>query len=105
MNIAGFPPPFDSVLGRGLGLRLKGVDSPELRGECERERKLAEKAKEMTAGMLVGKAVTLEDISKDKYFRLNAVVIDENGVNVAEALIAKGLAVPYDGGKKSHSWC
>ena len=105
VDIAGFPPPFDSVLGHGLGLRLKGVDCPELRGSCERERKLAAQAKEVTAGLLVGKAVTLENISKDKYFRLGADVIDENGQNVAGTLIEMGLGVPYDGGKKSHSWC
>jgi len=86
-----------------LSLRL--VDCPELRGSCERERNLATEAKKITTGLMVDRGVTLENISKDKYFRLNADVYDENGSSVAATLIEMGLGVPYDGGKKTKDWC
>ena len=39
-----------------------------------------------------------------KYFRIAADVIVD-GENLADMLIEAGMAVRYDGGKKTHKWC
>ena len=39
-----------------------------------------------------------------KYFRIAADVIVD-GENLADVLVEAGMAVRYDGGKKTHKWC
>ena len=48
-------------------------DCPEIRGQCEAERELATEAKEATTKLVVGKKVTMDSISKDKYFRFRTI--------------------------------
>lgn len=87
-------------------IRLRGVDTPEIKGKCAGERELAAKGKARVAGLLpAGTTVTLTQLGPDKYHgRHVAAIVLRDGTNVAALLIAEGLARPYDGGKKS-SWC
>ncbi len=48
--------------------------------------------------------ITLRNVMRGKYFRLVAQ-IEADGVNVSQRLLERGLAVPYDGGTKTHKWC
>lgn len=85
-------------------VRLKGVDAPELRGKCEKEKDLAIKAKEFVEN-IVQDGVVLQDISFDKYAgRIIANVILNNGSNLAEILLKNNLARPYQG-ERRQSWC
>lgn len=87
------------------GVRIQGVDTPELRGKCEHERVLAGKAKEALSEILnAGKAITLRNVDDDKYSGRVAAQVFVDGESVAEKLIKRGLARPYDGGKRS-GWC
>lgn len=106
VNLPGLPP----VFGEELGIRIKHIDTPEKRSGCDteaqkvQERALAREARAILAGQLQqASTITLTELTRDKYFRLNATVLVD-GQNVTDRLIATQLAVPYDGGTKI-SWC
>ena len=100
-NIPEYPP----IIGQHMGIRINGIDTPEIRGECEQEKKLARKAKQYTVMALRNaKKIELRNMQRGKYFRIVADVYAD-GRSVGEGLIREGLAVVYDGGKKIKSWC
>ena len=100
-NIPDYPP----IIGQHMGIRINGIDTPEIRGECEQEKKLARKAKQYTVMALrKAKKIELRNMQRGKYFRIVADVYAD-GQSVGEGLIREGLAVVYDGGKKIKSWC
>lgn len=85
-------------------VRLGGVDTPELRGACQRERELALRAQQFTRDF-AGIRVLLTEIDQDKYGgRVLALVSNAQGADLAQALIQAGLARAYDGGARS-GWC
>ena len=47
---------------------------------------------------------TLKNMERGKYFRIAADVIVDSE-NLADVLVEAGMAVRYDGGKKTHKWC
>lgn len=92
------------IAGKNIGIRIYGIDTPELRGKCKREIDLARLAKQRTVAMIrSAKVIELKRMRRDKYFRIDADVLVD-GKSIAQALIAAGLAVPYAGGKRV-SWC
>lgn len=96
---------YPDVFSKKLGVRIRGIDTPEIRGKCPAEKALAKEARDLVK-MMVTQAhqIDLRDIGRGKYFRIVAnVVID--GRSVADLLLQKGLAVPYDGGTKTKDWC
>jgi len=99
VNVAHWPAFFSP-----MSIRVRGIDTPEMKGQCEREKTLAKKAKEFTKSKLENAdRVELHNLGRDKYFRVLAdVMID--GKNLTDLLIKKGLGKAYDGGTKS-SWC
>jgi len=100
-NIPGYPP----IVGQRMGIRINGVDTPEMRGKCDQEKMLARKAKQYTVTMLRNaKTIELRNMQRGKYFRIVADVYAD-GQSVGEGLVREGLAVVYDGGKKVKDWC
>ncbi|MBI4184374.1 MAG: thermonuclease family protein [Proteobacteria bacterium] len=86
-------------------VRVDGVDTPELKGRCPRERALAEDARRFVIERLAGGAATLRRLVYDKYGgRVRARVETAAGEDLGGALIAAGLARPYDGGAR-RDWC
>lgn len=100
-TITGWP----ALIGERIGIRVNGVDTPEMRGKCDQEKLLARKAKQHTVAMLrSGKVITLENMHRGKYFRIVAdVYID--GESLSESLIRSRLGVTYHGKTKSKDWC
>lgn len=103
-------PNMPSVFGKNLGVRILGIDTPEMRSGCKTEegkaaeKKLALDAKDSLTSMIKNaRVVKLTQLKRDKYFRLLASV-KLDGKDAAEQLIAEGFARPYDGGKKI-GWC
>ena len=96
---------FHPIIGKGISIRVNGVDTPEIRGKCKAEKELARQAKELI-GALLSKAnkIDLLNLQRGKYFRLVADVIVD-GINISDALLEADLAVRYDGGKKVKGWC
>jgi len=87
-------------------IRVRGVDTPELKARCPEEHALAQKAKAFTAGFLpAGSIVILRKIKADKYRgRYDADVQRSDGRELAAALIGAGIARPYQGAKRG-AWC
>jgi micrococcal nuclease len=94
-------------LGQELAVlvRVRGIDAPELRGDCDGEKARAIEATAALERLIGGQPVILSKIEGDKYFgRVLSDVATAGGTDVAAALIAAGLARPYDGGARL-SWC
>ena len=89
-----------AALTDAIGIRVNGIDCPELRDKRPEIKRVAIAAREFTAAALAGaKTIELTNIKRGKYFRLVADVIVD-GDNLTQKLIAAGLAKPYDGGKR-----
>ena len=100
-NLPGLHP----IIGDKISIRVNGIDTPEIKGKCEKEKYDAKQAKEMVADILKdAEQITLKNMERGKYFRIAADVIVD-GENLADVLIEAGVAVSYDGGKKTHEWC
>ena len=100
-NIQDYP----TIVGYRMGIRIKGIDTPEMRAKCKKEKLLAREAKKETVALLrSAQVIELKNISRGKYFRLVADVYAD-GVNVGDVLLQNKLAVTYDGGKKVKDWC
>lgn len=80
-------------------MRVRGVDTPELKSQAPATKAKAKAAKKFTQDFLTGKKITLKQCTRDKYFRLLCDVYADNK-SLAEALLSENLATPYDGGKK-----
>ena len=100
-NLPGLHP----IIGEKISIRVNGIDTPEIRGKCEKEKYDAQQAKEMVAEILKdAEQIVLKNMERGKYFRIAADVIVD-GENLADMLIEAGMAIKYDGGKKTHKWC
>ena len=92
------------LIGKGINIRIAGIDTPEIRTKCEKTKQLAQEGKLLVQEFLENaECIDLINCRRGKYFRIIADVYAD-GVNIAEALLDKGLAVPYDGGTKIHDW-
>ena len=89
----------DSTVYR-FSVRLKGIDSPEIKGKTFAEKELAITARDELHRLIYDKNVYLTNRSMEKYGRLLAdVYIGDLHVN--KWLLDKNLAIPYDGGTKT----
>ena len=85
-------------------VRVRGVDTPEIKGKTEREKKLAQKAKEFSKEFLSQEPINLSNCSRDKYFRLLCDVKNGQGKDLAQELIKRDLGYSYNGGTKSDKY-
>jgi micrococcal nuclease len=97
-------PSLPSLFGDRLPIRLAGIDTPEKGSRCDRERALAVQARNfLRARLRAAREIEIDLIARDKYFRV-LTLIRADGVDLADALLAAGLAHPYGGGPKL-AWC
>lgn len=98
-------PTCNPVLCERIGVRLFGIDTPEKRTRCAAEKSLAMDARKVLVELINnGSYIELHNTTKEKYGRvMGDLYID--GKNVADILVAKGLAVRYFGDKKQTDWC
>lgn len=88
-----------------VNARIRGIDAPELRGKCDREKAMAEAARAHLAGIVAAGTVRLRRVENDKYAgRILADIVTDDGTDLREAMLASGLARPYDGGGRD-PWC
>ena len=100
-NIPGLHP----LLGQNISVRVRGIDTPEIRGKCPAEKRMAQRAKEFVHQLLEKvRKITLRQVGRGKYFRIVAYV-EADGEDMSDALLVAGLAVSYHGGKKTWDWC
>jgi len=81
---------------------VEGIDTPEIKGKCEKEKNLAKEARELVRGLLNNAqtiTLTIDDNPKEvrgKYFRIVGRLIAD-GVDISDLLIwrQEGLKVPF----------
>ncbi|MBI2256148.1 MAG: thermonuclease family protein [Proteobacteria bacterium] len=90
-------------------VRVRGIDTPELKGKCASEKAAAKKAGSFTRNLIdaanaAKRRIHFSKIDWDKYGgRIDAdIAID--GRSLADMLVSAGLARRYDGGKRG-GWC
>jgi len=82
-----------------FSVRLSGIDSAEIHGKTENEKKHAIVARDRLHELIFGKMVHLKGISTEKYGRILAdVYLDDTHIN--QWMLDQQLAIPYDGGAK-----
>ena len=94
------------IFGREIRVRLAGIDTPEIRGNCVGESKLGMKAKKrLTEFINQGEIISLRRVVRGKFFRLIGDV-EVDGVSASQTLLDEGLAKPYSGGARNREqWC
>lgn len=110
----------DTAGSKVISVRILGIDAPEVHNcrtsqsnscaICPAEHALAIKARAEMERLLTAPAnVRLVNVRPDKYRgRIDGdleVAIDGQWFSTAAAMLKSGLAVPYDGGRKSKPWC
>ncbi len=90
------------LFGHNIPIRVEGIDTPEIRGKCQKEKDLAYEARDLVRGLLDNAqsiTLTIDDNPKEvrgKYFRIVGRLIAD-GVDISDLLIQKNLAVLYNG--------
>jgi endonuclease YncB( thermonuclease family) len=82
-----------------FSVRLNGIDTPEIKGSDEIEKRVALIARDALSEKILYKDVELINVQTEKYGRLLAEVVF-NGENMNEWMITQRFAVKYDGGTK-----
>ena len=86
-------------------VRLRGIDAPEMHARCDDERAKAIAARDALTRILGEGTVGISRIGQDKYGgRVDADVSTARTLDVSAAMLERGLARRYDGGKRQ-SWC
>lgn len=86
-----------------VSVRVRDIDAPELRGDCDHERWMARRAKAYLNAAVSGGPVTLTEIEGGTYFgRVIARVTTAEGNDVARALMHNDLVVPF---RTRKPWC
>lgn len=82
-----------------FSVRLRNIDSPEIKGESEKECVLAIQARDALHNLIFGKIIELKNNGKEKYGRLLADIY-YNKLHINKWMLDNKYAVLYDGGKK-----
>lgn len=94
------------LFGKRMGVRIIGIDTPEIRTKNACEKQKGQMAKKVLENIIAGaNRVDVIDVEKDKFFRiLGTVLVD--GKPVIDDLVNARLAFPYHGEKKpTRNWC
>ncbi|PKR55454.1 thermonuclease family protein [Thalassospira marina] len=89
-----------------MSVRVRGVDTPEIRGKCASEKELANKARDYARQSL--KQAQKVEFCEPEWGRYGGRVVASvriDGRALDEDLIKEGLARPYDGKTKRAPWC
>ncbi len=85
------------------GVRVAGVDTPEIRGKCQAEKDMAIRARDFVRAT-VGVEVQLTNVRPGKYAGRVIADVRVNGQKLSDLLIAENLGRPYRGGRRE-GWC
>jgi endonuclease YncB( thermonuclease family) len=94
------------LFGKRMGVRIIGIDTPEIRTKNSCEKQKAQKAKKILEQVITNASrVDVVDVQKDKFFRILGTVLAD-GKPVKDVLIKESLGFPYHGEKKiKRNWC
>lgn len=89
-----------------MSVRVRGVDTPEIRGKCESEKHLAKQARDYARNRL--KSAKSVEFCEPEWGRYGGRVVASvriDGSPLDVELISNGLARAYDGKTKRQPWC
>lgn len=86
-----------------FSVRLRNIDSPEIKGKSKKECEMAIQARDALHQLIFGEIVELKNNSKEKYGRLLTDVY-YGDIHVNQWMLDHKYAVIYDGGKKIDDW-
>jgi len=93
------------LFGNKISIRIRGIDTPEIKGKCEAEKTKAKAARKYIKKLMSNaKQIDLINPKRGKYFRIVAD-IKADGIDVGTLMLKKGFAVPYNGNGKKGEWC
>jgi len=108
-------PDVSPFLGKNIGVRIRGIDTPKLISVLTCEKKKAVIAKDYLIDKLGSQSkksreMELRNIERDKYFRILANVFykdfNDEWQNIAFSMVSGGYAVLYDGvSREKVDWC
>lgn len=86
-------------------VRLRGIDTPELKARCPEERAIAAAARAALSKILGEGDIEIRRVTIDKFGgRVDAEASTRATPDVSAALLRAGLARSYTGGRRE-SWC
>lgn len=83
-------------------IRIADIDTPELDGQCERERELSLRARDRLVVILNSEEYSIRRQGQDRYGRTLAIVTNSRG-SIGDQLVAEGLARTWSG--RREAWC
>lgn len=92
--------PFENSPIYRFSVRLRGIDSPEIKGTTKQECELAIKSRDALHNLIFGKIIELKNNGKEKYGRLLADIYFKD-LHINNWMVDNGYALKYDGGKKT----
>ena len=80
-------PSLHPIIGEKISIRVNGIDTPEIKGKCEKEKYDAKQAQQMVADILKdAEQIDLKNMERGKYFRIAADVIVD-GESLGDLLV------------------
>jgi endonuclease YncB( thermonuclease family) len=92
----------DTVWIEGEKIRIADIDTPELKGQCASERKLALRARNRLVELLNAGPFSISRSGTDRYGRTLAV-LHRSGRSIGGQLVTEGLARTWSG--RREPWC
>lgn len=101
VSIDGWSP----VVGENIGVRVGGIDTPELNGKCQYEKEIGIMAKLYARDLLEqGETIELRNVRRGSFFRIVAEVYVD-GKSLAGELLRLQVAKEYSGKGSRPDWC
>ncbi|WP_417409450.1 thermonuclease family protein [Hoeflea sp.] len=89
-----------------VSVRLRGIDTPERRSRCPGQRAAAQLARNELERLVSGvPTVELINVAGGKYYGRVLADMKAGSRDIASAMLASGLARPYQGGKRRKPQC
>ena len=88
-----------------MSVRVDGIDTPEIRGKCAKEKQLAQEAKSYVLERLMeADEIRFCNVHWGKYAGRFLADVQLDHLDLGALLVMNGYARIYDGGKRK-SWC
>ncbi len=98
-------PEYPALIGEKVTVKIGGIETPKIKGQCAKESRLAAEAKAFTEKTLKNaELIDLTNMQRGKYFKIIADVL-VNDDDFASRLVEKGYAVRTSKNNKSFNWC
>ena len=92
----------DTAWIEGEKIRIADIDTPELNGKCEYERRLALRARNRLVELLNSGKFEIVRTGRDRYGRTIAT-LHRSGRSIGDQLVSEGLARKWSG--RREPWC